>query len=127
MFYTFERFERGVRLIDRDSLATHDFDRCTDIQHRGVYGTRIRYRDWFANAARCGVEAPDLVFDLGVKERIAGLQGYETVYQQRGQVCVSPAIGDPRPKDNTEFIAIRHDLVANSNVRLGLQSTNTRC
>jgi hypothetical protein len=127
MFYAFERFKNGVRLIDRDSLATHDFDHCTDVQHRGVYGTRIRYRDWFANAARCGVEEPDLVFDLGVKERIAGLEGYETVYQQLGQVCVRPAIGDPRPKDNTEFIAIRRDLVANSNVRLGLQSTNTRC
>jgi hypothetical protein len=67
------------------------------------------------------------VFDLGVKERIAGLQGYATVYQQLGEVCVSPAIGDPRPKANTEFIAIRRDLVANSNIRLGLHSTNTRC
>jgi hypothetical protein len=127
MFYTFDRFKSGVRLIDRDSLATHDFDHCREIEHRGVYGTRIRYRDWFANAKKCGVEEPDLVFDLGVKERIAGLEGYETVYQQLGQVCVSPAIGDPRPKDNAEFIAIRRDIVATLNLRLGLQSTNTRC
>jgi hypothetical protein len=110
----------AFRVIDIRGLVTDDLTRCPAARAlvRNVEGTMTSYDDLFAPAggllARCGIDRPDIVFDLpqpmpGVDagQRLDSLarDGYTVVYAQDG--LLDTGWGPALRAD--EFVAVRND------------------
>lgn len=110
-FYLFGS-DVDATFIDRFQLSTRDFDDCSDLLQKSVYGAAMSYPAWLANEERCGVPAPDVVFELGSFADFPELtERYSLVFEQRdADLTVAPP-WSTGPVRNAQFIAVRSDLL----------------
>ena len=101
-----------VRFVDRFQLSTRDFDRCADLLRQNVFGALMEYGAWFAAEERCGVPAPDVVFEWGPSSAQPDLVGrYTVVFEQTAaDISIDPTWGTG-PFTHSQFVAVRNDLL----------------
>jgi len=112
-----------IEFIDLCGLTTRQFSGCGDLirgerfQRFNNLGTCIPWDWFFLNqnelSRRCGVEKPDIIFDLGSGEnlwRLLEKEGYHVVFRAEGYIReASPFASHYGPA--TSFVAVRRALL----------------
>ena len=106
-----------IRTLDTRGLTDRAFSSCpvTSMLPRSSIGLVMSYGYFFAHqdeiAARCGVTAPDIVYDLGEYYDDVVSHGYSPVYREVGAVPSGSAAFPGDRLDRGEFIAVRRELL----------------
>ena len=79
-YYLFEHVGSDARFIDRFQLSGDAFKNCSEGAVRVKFGNLMSYAYWFTHESECGVERPDVVYEVGTLAQ-AGLTDYVLVYQ----------------------------------------------
>jgi len=118
-FYLFQENFKRLRFVDAFGLSSKDFSKCVLAGHwsRSAFGIEFRYEQYLPNADQfarmCGIEKPDMIFDLDDDEehrsQLVEKYGYVVVLQQKCHLTGhQPWIGGFAPCN--QFLALRGDL-----------------
>jgi hypothetical protein len=106
-----------IRMLDTRGLTDRALSSCpvTSGASRSSIGLVLSYGFYFAHldelGARCGLAAPDIVYDLGEYYDDVIAHGYVPVYREVGAVASGSEAFPGDRLDRGEFIAVRRDLV----------------
>lgn len=111
-YYLMQSRGAHVEFIDRGSLTTDTFDRCSHALIRSSLGAAMTFDYWLAHTGECGVAAPDVVYDVGQFGAVPGLAGRYTLVYQQPATPIVPDTTHLRGRGTTaaEFVAVRNDL-----------------
>jgi hypothetical protein len=106
-----ERRYGEVRFIDRLSLVTDEFGACRDAFDETPFGLDIPYDHWFDHTTDCGVDVPDVVFDLGrLADRPDLQEDFVSVFEVTGSVGSGSDLLPGAALVADESILVRKDL-----------------
>lgn len=112
-YYFMQQRQDQVTFIDRGSLTTNTFHRCSHALIRTSLGAGMTFDYWLTHTSECGVPAPDVVYDVGSFSAITALSSEYTLVYQQPAVPIEPNTSHLRgtPTPASEFIAVRTDLL----------------
>ncbi len=114
-YYLMDRVGTDAKFIDRGELSGDAFSRCPKggVPLSFGAGTLMSYNYWFSHQAECGVQRPDVIYELGVTPRTpVYTRDYKTVYQEPARPLYADSSSLPGTAvDAAQFVAVRADLV----------------
>ena len=121
--YTIASRHHGTTtFLDRFGLTDRAVTSCawTPPLSTTTTGVELEYERFFAELPRlteeCGIEAPDVIFDLdwpgGPRRRTVEANGYQVVYEQHGSILNGSKVFPGLTESSTMFVAVHRDFVS---------------